>query len=185
MEEFSFPSIAPKEPQNEPFFFPANSSLWFLSSPQTATHFRRSFSSADGVALSPNNFIRKEKFVPGSPALSDYGTVDPKLCILDDGFDDEERMDSLWEQFHNLEAFIGSNLDGDKKVSRRRSIGVVLGLEPTVRNEKLPRIRTLKRVHAGHGRKPNLVEMLGMLKKWFVAHGSRQNASSYSSKRKH
>jgi hypothetical protein len=178
MEEFSFPSIAPKESQNHSFFFPANTSLWFLSSPQTATHFRRSFSSADGVVLSPNNFIRKEKFVPGSPTLSDFGTVDPKLCILDDGFDDEERMDSLWEQFHNLDTFIGSNFDGERKISRRRPIEVVLGLEPTLRNEKLARIRTMKRVHLGHGRKPNLVEMLGTLKKWFVVQGSRQSTSS-------
>lgn len=185
MEEFSFPSIAPKEPQHDPIFFPTTS-LWFLSSPQTATHFRRSFSSADGVVLSPKTIIKKENFVPGSPALSDYGTIDPKLCIFDDDdFDDEERMDSLWEQFHNLEAFMGSNFDGDKKMSRRRSIGVVLDLEPTMRNEKMTRIRTLKRAHAGHGRKPNLVEMLGMLKKWFVAHGSRKSTSSHNSKRKY
>ncbi|KAJ1692197.1 hypothetical protein LUZ63_008895 [Rhynchospora breviuscula] len=172
MGEFSFPSVALKEPQNDPIFFPA-SPLWFLSSPQTVTHFRRSFSSADGIILSPNN-IKRENFVPGSPALSDYGTIDPKLGILDDGFDAEERMDSLWEQFNNFEAFIESNFDGDKKISRRRSIGVMLGLEATVRNEKMSRIRTLKRVQAVNGRKPNLVEMLGMLKKWFVAHGSRQ-----------
>ncbi|KAF3340859.1 hypothetical protein FCM35_KLT09703 [Carex littledalei] len=182
MEEFSFPSIAPKEPQNDPIFFPATS-LWLLSSPQTATHFRRSFSSADGVNLSSNNLTKKENFAPGSPALSDYGTIDPKLCIFDDGSDEEERMDSLWEQFHNLEAFISSNFEGDKKMSRRRSIGVVLGFDSMVKNEKMSRIHTLKRVHAAHGRKPNLVEMLGMLKKWFLTHGRRQNGTS--SKRKH
>ncbi|KAJ1266805.1 hypothetical protein BS78_07G006500 [Paspalum vaginatum] len=173
-EEFTFPT-----PPQPPLLFGKDFAsspppAWLLSSP-----IRRSFSAAD-CAASPWRVARRQRLHGAcSPALSDYDAAGG-FCFDDDAEEEEERMDSLWEDLNDHDAaaaarlndgllFLGSSLD----VSRRRSVagervankdqragpGVPAGAQAALGSSRSSRRRP-----------PGLVVMMRALKRMFVAH---------------
>jgi hypothetical protein len=136
---------------------------WMLSSP-----IRRSFSAAD-CAGSP------WRATPGacrSPAPSDYAGWFEE--------EEEELMDSLWEDLNDDEAPGGGKTDlfvASLDVSRRRSVGgpgrpveVKMPMATTATKE---REAVLEASRSSRRRSPGLVVMMRAVKKLFVAHKSR------------
>ena len=147
---------------------PSSSPLpaWLLSSP-----IRRSFSAAD-CAASPWRAARGRCC---SPALSDYAAG-----FCDGGDEEEEMMDSLWEDLNDDEAPGGERNDlliASLDVSRRRSIGgpghPVDGRRPTTKAKEREAAAVLAASRSSRRRSPGLVVMMRTLKKIFVAHKSR------------
>uniref|UniRef100_A0ACD5WWU9 Uncharacterized protein n=1 Tax=Avena sativa TaxID=4498 RepID=A0ACD5WWU9_AVESA len=168
--EFTFPTPPPPQLLNGHYRYNSRvspsspSPAWLLSSP-----IRRSFSAAD-CAASP---WRATRGACRSPTLSDYAGEFEE--------EEEELMDSLWEDLNDDEAPSGGKNDplvASLDVWRRRSVcGPGGPLE-----KSMPTAATKEREAAGavlaasrssRRRSPGLVVMMRAVKKMFVAHKSR------------
>ncbi|RLN05031.1 hypothetical protein C2845_PM13G00440 [Panicum miliaceum] len=146
--------------------------LWLLSSP-----IRRSFSAADCAASPWRDRVllsRQRRNGACSPALSDYAAG-----FCDDGEEEEERMDSLWEDLNDDDAAARRNDDlfpGSLDVSRRRSVAGPDAAERARRAAKDPReaaaaaAAVLGASRSSRRRPPGLVVMMRALRRMFVAH---------------
>ncbi|CAM0910678.1 unnamed protein product [Alopecurus aequalis] len=168
-DDFTFPTPPPPQLLNGHYLNHCRASpsspppAWLLSSP-----IRRSFSAAD-CAASP---WRATRGTCCSPALSDYAG----------GFEEEEElMDSLWEDLNDDETRVGDKNDlfvASLDVSRRRSVGgpghSVETRRPTATTkEREAAAAVLATSRSSRRRSPGLVVMMRALKKMFVAHKSR------------
>ncbi|XP_066326192.1 uncharacterized protein [Miscanthus floridulus] len=175
--------------------------VWLLSS---SSPIRRSFSAAD-CAASPwrdRVLLARHRLNGGcSPALSDYAAGAARFC--DEGEEEEERMDSLWEDLNDDDAaargedlLFGRSLD----VSRRRSVAAATAAEGARRvgkdKDQLGAGAVVGAVlgasRSSRRRPPGLVAMMRALRKMFVAHKGKSRvhrdeqstASAYSFSRK-
>uniref|UniRef100_A0ACD5ZRL4 Uncharacterized protein n=1 Tax=Avena sativa TaxID=4498 RepID=A0ACD5ZRL4_AVESA len=168
--EFTFPT-PPPPPQLLNGLYRYNSRVspstpppaWLLSSP-----IRRSFSAAD-CAASP---WRATRGACRSPTLSDYaGEFE----------EEEELMDSLWEDLNDDEAPGGGKNDlfvASLDVSRRRSVGGPGGpleksMATAATKDREAAAAVLAASRSSRRRSPGLVAMMRAVKKMFVAHKSR------------
>ncbi|XP_062192256.1 uncharacterized protein LOC133895769 [Phragmites australis] len=167
-DDFTFPTPPQPQPQlpagRRAFCLPCSASL--SSSP-----IRRSFSAADSAA-SPwrARVVLSRHRLNGacSPALSDYAAG-----FCDDGEDEEEeeRMDSLWEDLNDEDAAGDDQFLGSLDVSRRRSVGAPDAAERARRAAKDQReAAALGTSRSSRRRSPGLVVMMRALKRIFVAH---------------
>ena len=178
-------------------------SVWLLSSSSSSSPIRRSFSAAD-CAASPWRDRRAllERLRDGgrSPALSDYAGG---FCE-EGGEEDEERMDSLWEDLNDddddaaaargEDIFFGRSID----VSRRRSVAANAAEEAGRVGKDKDRLSggsaVLGASRSSRRRPPGLVAMMRGLRRMFVAHKAKSrvhrdeqstaSASAYSLSRK-
>ncbi|PUZ49786.1 hypothetical protein GQ55_6G005900 [Panicum hallii var. hallii] len=141
--------------------------LWLLSSP-----IRRSFSAAD-CAVSPWRdrvlLSRQRRNGACSPALSDYAGY----CV--DEEEEEERMDSLWEDLNDEDAAARKDdlFPGSLDMSRRRSVAGPDAAERARRAAKDPHeaaAAVLGASRSSRRRPPGLVVMMRALRRMFVAH---------------
>lgn len=177
--------------------------VWLLSS--SSSPIRRSFSAAD-CAASPwrdrRALLARLRDGGRSPALSDYAGG---FCE-EGGEEDEERMDSLWEDLNDddddaaaargEDIFFGRSID----VSRRSSVAANAAEEAGRVGKDKDRISggsaVLGASRSSRRRPPGLVAMMRGLRRMFVAHKAKSrvhrdeqstasaSASAYSLSRK-